>query len=141
MHTIGLYRRGLRHLAKRLKDGKPSAIIRTAEIFAKILPTDSVIIPMPSHNGRATVMLEVADAVSSIRRDCRTADILSADPHCGQYAAKKTGAATPHIVMHLDGEAPRNAVIIDNVIDTGATYRAAQAVLPNAELYAIAHTH
>jgi len=141
MHTFGIYRKGLRHLARRLKDGKPSAIMRTAELMAKELPNGSVVVPMPSHLGRATVMLSVALRIAELRHDIRVIDALEVAQHQGMYVAKRSGNRLPHLTMRLICDLPSLPIcVIDNVIDTGTTFSAAQAALGDAELYAVAHT-
>lgn len=151
IRAIGLYTGSLRHLALRVKDGKRSAIERAADILASNLPVGAMVIPMPSHEGRATTMLEVARAIVRRRGDMVVVDALECVPHGGNYNAKKRGHSLPTISMscrlcsHGDIVLLRKslgkAYIIDNCVDTGATFAAASRAIPGVRLLALASTH
>ncbi len=70
-------------------------------------------------------------------------DALEADPHGGRYAAKRGRRDAGRVRMRLRLTPPcaRPVVVIDNCVDAGATFRAADAALPTgASLLAIAAT-
>lgn len=139
--AFGRYGGSLRHLALRVKDGKPSALRRTAELMSGQIPVGAAVVPMPSHLGRATAMLAVAELIGQTRPDVTICDALEAEPHAGSYAAKKAGRRPEAIRMRLRRPVPHGRVfIIDNCVDTGATFRAARAAIPDATLLVLATT-
>ncbi len=141
IETFGHYGGSLRHLALRVKDGKESALRCVAELMATRLPAGAVVVPMPSHLGRATTMLGVAERIGLTRPDVAICDALGAVPHASRYADKKAGRRTEGVRMRLLRPLPSGKVfIIDNCVDTGETFRAASAAIPGALLLAIATT-
>lgn len=149
MKAIGPYTGSLRHLALRVKDGKRSAIERAADLLAWNLPADAVIIPMPSHEGRATTMLEVARVMAN-RHYMVMLDALECVPHDGNYVAKKRGYGLPTISMSCRlcsygdivflNQNLHRTYVIDNCVDTGATFAAARKAIPGVKLLALAST-
>lgn len=135
--SVGKYRRGLRTLARLVKIGKRSAIERVAELMAARIPNGCSVVPMPSHSGRATVMLEVARLVCKRREDLQLCDVLTCEPHAGVFEAKRNGLDVPSVRMSAR-EMPQDAVVIDNVIDTGTTWNAARRAIPSACLLTVA---
>ena len=141
IEAFGRYGGSLRHLALRMKDGNPSALRRAAELMASRIPAGAVVVPMPSHRGRATTMLAVAECIGRTRPDVSVCDALEAEPHASSYAAKKAGRRPEAIRMRLRQPVPHGRVfIIDNCVDTGATFRAACAAIPDATLLVLATT-
>lgn len=142
IEAIGRYGGSLRRLALRVKDGRRSALLRAAALMAGRVPTGAVVVPMPSHLGRAAATLAVAEGIWRIRPDVSVCDALEAAPHGGRYAAKKAGRTPEAVRMRLRQSVPhgRRVFVIDNCVDTGATFRAASAALPDASLLVLATT-
>lgn len=139
IEAFGHYGGSLRHLALRVKDGRESALRRAAELMAARLPAGAVVVPMPSHLGRAAAMLGVAERIGLARPDMAVCDALEAAPHASRYADKKAGRRPEGVRMRLLRPLPSGRVfIIDNCVDTGETFRAASAAIPGAFLLAIA---
>lgn len=138
--TYGRYAGALRHLALRMKDGKESALRRAGEVFAQMLPTDAVVVPMPSRTGRATSMLRVAEYAATIRPDILPIDALASDEHESMYAVKKRGDTPKAFAVWTIADIPqgRKIVVIDNVVSSGTTARCALAAIPSASVFAIA---
>lgn len=148
--SLGPYTGSLRHLALRVKDGKRSAIERAADLLARNLPVGALVIPMPSHEGRATTMLEVARAIVRRHEDMIMLDALECVPHDGNYVTKKRGYGLPTISMSCRlcaygdivflQQNIHHAYVIDNCVDTGATFTAASKAIPGLKLLALAST-
>lgn len=122
---FGRYEGWLRYLAHGVKDGDEECILKAARLFDLMLPERCVIVPMPSHEGKATTMLRVARAARLGRAVC---DILKCAPHESSYAQKKAGMLPSQFKMSRKGpiratpEQMRGGVwIIDNVVCTGVT--------------------
>lgn len=134
----------VRLTAHALRRGDKAAIERAAKEMAKGLPWGAVLVPMPDHTGRADATLRLAQAIAveAKRRaaglgkkffDVRVVDMLRGKPRERQYLRKKagepplTGAA---LGLRMVGEMPKGQLyVVDNVIGTGATMRAAQEAL------------
>lgn len=126
--SVGGYGGKLRDLARKVKRGDKAAIDEVAKLMASIIPKDAVLIPAPSHTGRATYMLDVANAIAKIT-GCDVADVLRGTKRAMQYEQKKqTGKAITSAEMGVtvDGELPAGKVpvVLDNVVATGNTAEA-----------------
>ena len=122
---FGRYEGWLRHLAHGVKDGDEECIAKAARLFDLMLPEHCVVVPMPSHEGRATTMFRVARALCKGRSVC---DILQCAPHESSYAQKKAGMLPSPVTMRRTGPIyarPAHRAggvwIIDNVVCTGVT--------------------
>ncbi|MBR3822020.1 MAG: hypothetical protein IKJ37_10415 [Kiritimatiellae bacterium] len=141
--TLGKYRTDdLRSLAHRVKDGDAEAIAEAGRRLAVIMPPDAVLVPMPSHTGEPTTMRLLADAIAANANGAKVVDALRSNAHESNYAQKKRGEEPAEIEMRKVADIPQNAevYIVDNVIDTGATYSAAMKAIPNAHILALADT-
>ena len=141
--TLGKYRTDdLRSLAHRVKDGDAEAIAEAGRRLAVIMPPDAVLVPMPSHTGEPTTMRLLADAIAANANGAKVVDALRSNAHESNYAQKKRGEEPAEIEMRKVADIPENAevYIVDNVIDTGATYFAAMKAIPNAHILALADT-
>lgn len=151
-----------RDLALRLKGGDTEA---PAEAAALLLPLvdeiaritgkqDVVLVPLPSHTGRPTYMLHVAQMVASLRgRDTTTVfPYLRSEPHESRHALKHGGIPARDIpAASVRYTAPRTAeayhrlartatpVLLDDIADTGASLLAARLVT-GAEYAAVLDT-
>ena len=118
----------IRSLARAVKRRDPAEIKKAAKLMAKYIPDNAVLIPIPSHTGKATDMLDLANEIGRITNS-PVADVLVGVERKSQYQAKKEGSAlTPseigieQVSRLPDGKIP---VFIDNVVNTGNTAKAA----------------
>lgn len=141
--TLGKYNTDdLRDLAHRVKDGDSAAIADAGRRLAKILPKNAVLVPMPSRTGEPTTMRALADAIAANADGATVVDALRSNPHESSYERKKRGDEPEEVEMRRVAEIPkgREVYVVDNVIDTGATYHAAMRTIHDAHLLALADT-
>ena len=139
--------RELCHAVKGCRHSNTPAMIQAARLLAKAIDRPTVLVPVPSHTGFATDMLALAGAVcaEAAKRSipCEVADILACRPHPSLCDEKhKEGGGHPEdirIVMYQTGGEKsmerltgKYVLLVDNVVDTGKTARAAMAALPAA---------
>lgn len=140
--SAGAYGGELRTLAHDIKDGKSEAIERAATLMAPSIPEKAILVPMPSHEGRATTMLTLANAIAAKAQGASVLDALEAEPHESNYEHKKrTGKPTDIKMSRIKGvriPKSRPVILIDNVIATATTYNAALKALPNADIVVLA---
>jgi len=97
-----------------------------AYIMSKIIPQNVNIIPMPSHLGFSNWSLKLCKEIIKLRNDLNIFDCLYEIPNEGVCESKKYNKQiNPDIVVRYGYIVPSNAVLIDNVYDTGSTYNAA----------------
>lgn len=139
--------RELCHAVKGCRHSNTPAIIRAAMLLVEAIDCPTVLVPVPSHTGFATDMFALAGVVcvEAAKRGvpCEVADVLACRPHPSLCEEKhKEGGGHPEdirIVMYqMGGEksmerlAGKYVLLVDNVVDTGKTARAALAALPAA---------
>lgn len=134
--------RPLRSLAHKIKDGKEADITKAAKMMAPLIPENAVLIPAPSHTGKATDMLELAKAIAQ-QTGSEVADILSSAPRASQYDTKKQGGKpikSKDMGITVSGEIPEGKipVVIDNVVDSGNTAEACIQALGNGIVASLA---
>ena len=127
------YRGKMDRLARAVKsDGLNSvnlnAINEAADLMAPMVPDNAVLVPVPSHEGYATDMLLLANAIG-VRTNSEVADVLKSAPRDSQYDHKiNTGKpfTAEELGIHMEGELPEGKfpVVIDNVVNTGNTAEA-----------------
>lgn len=125
--SVGTYTQ-LKRLAKGVKTRNEGVIKEAAAKIAPLIPDNAVLIPAPSHDGRATDMLDLAKAVAEITGS-EVADVLRSAPRESQYQAKKaTGVpmVSGQLGITMEGTLPegKTPIIIDNVVDSGNTAEA-----------------
>ena len=125
--AVDKYRK-MQSLAHKIKDGDAEGIRKAAQLMSELIPENAVLIPTPSHKGKATTMLQLAEAIAE-RTGSEVADILESNPRESQYTAKKQGGkaiAAKDMGIKVNGQLPEGKVpvIIDNVVDTGNTAEA-----------------
>ena len=113
-------------IARGVASGDAQCIDVAAKLFDLYLPDGAVVVPMPSHNGHAEQMLQVAERMNSRR----VWDVLIARPHESSRSQKADGLSPSPVEMWLDdGEwwvsKGINICIIDNTVATGVTATAA----------------
>jgi hypothetical protein len=127
---------GARELAHGVKAGNERAIMQMAQEMAALLGPSDVLVPIPSRTGRATVTLAMAKEIAR-RSGAVVADVLrGAERTASLYDLKRRGVdvSTVDFGYRVEGESPNNPVLIDTVLDTGATVRAAHRLMPNARV-------
>lgn len=117
-----------RETAHAMKNGERWAIYKAAEAMAKYIPTNAVLIPIPSHTGNATYTLDLAQRIAR-ETNSEVLDALKCEPREMLYKLKKQGRKpTPRqmgfYLVHSIPEG-KNVIILDNVVATGTTAAAA----------------
>lgn len=138
-----------RKLAHGLKQNTPEIIEEATEKMesaVKALPNYQygILVPVPSHEGRATYTLQVAKNLSE-RLGLPVADILKCQPHEMLYSSKKEGMDMQQVELNFtkSGELPSSKIpiLVDNVLDTGKTLTASIAVLNRADTMSAVLSH
>ena len=89
--STGRYYDGInRWVAHKLKDGDNDAIDYAARQIAKLLPQNTVLVPIPGHHGKAEQTMQLARAISSYTH-LPIVDALRGIERDSQYDAKKKG--------------------------------------------------
>ena len=136
------YRGKLDHLAHEVKGGSDDAVRRAARLMAPLVPTYSVLVPAPSHEGYATDMLALAHAISE-ETGAPVADVLKGDARERQYDVKRaTGKpmAADAMGIRMEGVLPQGymPVVIDNVVHSGNTAEACVRALGRGVVLSLA---
>lgn len=126
--AVGNYRTRLRPLAHKVKQGDVEAIQEVASLMAPIIPENAVLVPAPSHTGRATYMLDIANEIAKLT-GAEVADVLQGIERGTQYEQKKTtgkAIASAEMGITVNGELPKGKipVVLDNVVASGNTAEA-----------------
>lgn len=136
----GRYARRIRNLCHLVKEGNIVAIDEASLIMAKYVPSGSILIPIPSHGGKATYTLKLAQFIAKRSRS-RVMDILSSPARERMYNIKKRKGDVDNINLNFSGvsdddgsiakrlSSVRNVILIDNVVSSGVTYEQAQRVI------------
>lgn len=131
----------LRALANAVKTGGPEALQQAAKRMAPLVPPGADLIPIPSSSGSTDANRVLADAIAARATEmgtaCRVVDALTGDAR--DSSLKKKRAGEPSLLarqMRTRASPGRHALLgstrvllIDNVIATGATARAAAQAL------------
>ena len=121
--STGKYYDGINQwVSHELKEGDIAAIDFAARAISRLLPSNAVIIPMPGHKGKPDQTMHLARAIASRGRERES-----------QYEAKHNGRPLTEAQMGFRKVAtlPSDRVpyILDNVVDTGTTAKAAVKAL------------
>ena len=140
--SAGRYYEGINQwVAHKIQDGDDDAIDYAARQMAAIIPANAVLIPIPGHHGRADHTLRLAKVLSSYTR-LPFVEALRGREHESQYEAKLRGRMLSEEKMGFYRIAPipsnRTPCLIDNVVDTGTTAKAAVKALGNAVVVSFA---
>ncbi len=109
--------------------------------YARHLPEKCILIPVPSHSGKATYNRELCNRLrfaAGYSKDVSIVDALICEPHPSLCETKRKGKTTENIeismsinrneISHYDLSALSekfDILLVDNVLDTGKTIRAA----------------
>ena len=156
MIWFGRYEGWLRMVARGVRDGDRECIRKAAQLFDVMLPDKCIVIPIPSHTGRADRMLDVASVLSTMSANRKVFDALRCLRHESNYSQKKYGALPSVIQMWVDLRYLKVAdsfkaltsdipiYILDNVICSGVTASAAlhafKDIAPNAMVCTLAYS-
>lgn len=140
--ATGNYRQGGRcETAHAMKNGEKWALWKAAAEMVQYIPTNAVLIPMPSHTGRATYTLELCRMIAKTTA-AEVRDILRGNERETLYTLKKQGR---HILPGKLGfytteptPTDKRILIIDNVVATGTTATAAVRALGGGIVFAYA---
>ena len=121
-------------LCHKLKDNDPQAIEYCARQLARMLPENAVIVPVPGHYGYAVQTLYLARAISEHSNgNIPVANVLKGINRVSNYQAKKDGhpLSAEELGFHQVRTLPKGKVpyLLDNVVDTGTTAKAAVKAL------------
>ena len=140
--ATGNYRKdGRCETAHAMKEGANWAIYKAAAEMVKYIPTNAVLVPMPSHTGRATYTLELCKRIAR-ETAAEVCDYLKGTPRETLYSLKKQGRKpTPKkLGFYLSQPIPsgKRVIIIDNVVATGTTAAAAVRAIGGGVVFAYA---
>ena len=140
--ATGNYRKdGRTETAHAMKEGANWAIYKAAAEMVQYIPTNAVLVPMPSHTGRATYTLELCKRIAR-ETAAEVCDYLKGTPRETLYSLKKQGRKpTPKkLGFYLSQPIPsgKRVIIIDNVVATGTTAAAAVRAIGGGVVFAYA---
>lgn len=133
----GNYAKRIRYLCHAVKEGNIVAIDEASLIMAKYVPAGSILIPIPSHDGKATYTLKLAQFIAK-RSKSKVMDILSSPSRERMYNLKQRNVDVRNVNLNFVGmsdddgsianrlSSVRNVILIDNVVSSGITYEQAQ---------------
>ena len=125
----------IRNIAQGLAKGDIQAIQEAAKDMAKYVPSNTVLVPIPSSQGNTSNNLKLAQEIAKIT-NCKVMDILTSQPRDSQKSRRRQGIPghkTEDIKTDLTNMCDTNNIIlIDNVRTTGATIDSAKQKLPCA---------
>lgn len=132
IRAVTMYNPATRALAHAVKAGNWAEIIEVAYLMAPMVPKNAVLIPMPSHTGRAEAMLRLANVISWIS-GAEVLDVLEGNCRETVYSQKRRGrkVSADDLGYHTTAAIPEGkvAVVVDNVCDTGVNaFAAANAI-------------
>ena len=134
-------------LCHKLKENDPQAIAYCARQLAKMLPENAVIIPIPGHHGFAVQTLYLARAINEQSGGIiPVANVLKGNCRVSNYQAKKEGhlLSAEELGFRQVAPLPKGKVpyLLDNVVDTGTTAKAAIKALGGGVVlsYAMSNT-
>lgn len=116
---------GARELAYAAKRGDENAIASMADAMAKLVKPTDILVPVPSRSGVATETLALANAIAE-KTGAKVENALRGASRMSRYEAKKSGLEMTKKDIGLEpASLTGNYVLVDNVVATGMTMRAA----------------
>ena len=117
-------------LCHKLKENDPRAITYCARQLVKMLPENAVVVPIPGHHGFALQTLYIARAINEQSGGIiPVPNVLKGNSRMSNYQAKKEGSLLPAEELGFRQVAPlpkgKVPYLLDNVVDTGTTAKAA----------------
>ena len=117
-------------LCHKLKENDPQAITYCARQLVKMLPENAVVVPIPGHHGFSLQTLYIARAINEQSGGIiPVANVLKGNSRMSNYQAKKEGSLLPAEELGFRQVAPlpkgKVPYLLDNVVDTGTTAKAA----------------
>lgn len=132
-----------REICHAIKNGEPGAIRLAAEAMSQLLTKSEhrLLIPVPSHIGKATYTLRLAEALA--KAGCGFVyNVLRCSERDTLYSMKKRGAAfaPKSLGFYLQSPVPEGweIVFIDNVVATGTTAAACRALVGRGDMLVFA---
>ena len=127
--STGKYYDGINnYISHDLKNADNNAIQYAARKMAALVPPNSVIVPIPNHQGKARENMSLAIAVAQ-QSHSAIANVLVGRERESNYLMKKLGTPLTEEQMGFRMIAPvpqgKTLVIVDGVVDTGTSARAA----------------
>lgn len=127
-----------RELAHRVKEGDKDAIHKAATLLWKKIPRGSVLVPIPSHYGVATYTMDLARELGELAH-VPVVDALRCSPRDTLYGKKLQGRRPQDIDLGIYSSndvvtskilsRATNVILVDNVVDSGLTYKASMEKL------------
>lgn len=130
--------KGTREICHNIKDGDKSSIDMVAKSILKILPQNSILIPIPSSCGYSTYTKDICNKINSFNKNISVLDVLKCNKRIKLYDLKNQSIEPnkEYFNFKLDGKIPnnKNIILIDNVFATGTTYKFVKEIIPNAKI-------
>ena len=116
----------VRELCHGVKERDQVAIREMADYFLNldVLNPNSILVPAPQHEGYAIYTKQIAEIIAK-HIGCRVADVLISKPRETLYEAKLNKGFMPLDFALKNEIVGEDIYFIDNVIDTGTTFRTA----------------
>ena len=131
----------LRELAKAVKQGDNGAMHKAAQLMAPMVGPDDVLVPIPSHTGKAVQMLSLSRELAQLT-GASLVDVMEGKQRESSYNLKLKGVVQQASEMgfRLNGQIPqgKRVWLVDNVVASGNTASAALTLIPQAQVLALA---
>jgi len=131
--SAGHYYEGINRWAShKIKEGDEEVCKYAARQMSRFLPSNAIIVPIPNHKGVPIQTMQLAKSLSAFT-GVPVLDALRGCEHEPQYEAKYKGRplTDKQFGFHRIASIPRGKIpfLIDNVVDTGSTSKAAYQAL------------
>jgi len=121
--------RKVREICHAVKERDTIAVKEMADYFLslEVIKSGSILIPAPQHEGIAIYTKSICEIIAE-KTGCRIADVLKSEPREMLYEQKKKGKKEVWFSMKKE-VAGTDLFFVDNVMDTGTTFREANRLL------------
>lgn len=144
--STGHYYEGINQwVAHKLKEGDTDCYKYAARQMAELLPKNAVLVPIPGRHGKADQTMQLCRDIASYTK-LPIVDALRGNDRESQYEAKYKGRSLSEEQLGFRKVLPlpsdRVPYLIDNVVDTGTTAKAAVKALGGGTIvsYAMSDT-